>query len=131
MKLKIIPVEQDRLPKEQFAELFRQRTKQLALDVIRLAQKLPKTEEATIMKRQLLRSATSVAANYRAACRARSSAEFYAKLCIVVEEADESLFWLELLEESGITSAITVQELKKEFTEVLSIMAKARKTMHK
>nr|WP_256488458.1 four helix bundle protein [Pontibacter sp. HSC-36F09] len=103
----------------------------LALDVIKFSKQLPKTEEATIMKRQLLRSATSVAANYRAACRARSSAEFYAKLCIVVEEADESLFWLELLEESGTTSATTVLNLQKEFTEVLSTMAKARKSMNK
>ncbi|PKV66560.1 four helix bundle protein [Pontibacter ramchanderi] len=82
----------ERLPKEQFAELFRQRTKRLALDVIKFSKLLPKTEEATIMKRQLLRSATSVAATYRAACRARSSAEFYSKLSIVIEEADESLF---------------------------------------
>ncbi|SIT91772.1 four helix bundle protein [Pontibacter indicus] len=119
----------ERLPKEQFAELFRQRTKRLALDVIKFSKQLPKTEEAVIMKRQLLRSATSVAANYRAACRARSSAEFYAKLSIVVEEADESLFWLELLEESGTTSAVSVQALKQEFTEVLSTMAKARKSM--
>ena len=124
-------MDRERLPKEQFAELFRQRTKQLALDVIKFSKQLPKMEEAIIMKRQLLRSATSVAANYRAACRARSSAEFYAKLCIVVEEADESLFWLELLEESGTTSKITVQDLHKEFTEVLSIMAKARKSMNK
>lgn len=122
-------MEKERLPKDQFAELFRQRTKRLALDVIKLSKQLPKTEEAIIMKRQLLRSATSVAANYRAACRARSSAKFYAKLSIVVEEADESLFWLELLEESGTTSIASVQTLKQEFTEVLSTMAKARKTM--
>ncbi|MBD1398388.1 four helix bundle protein [Pontibacter sp. JH31] len=124
-------MDRERLPKEQFAELFRQRTKQLALDVIKFSKQLPKVEEAIIMKRQLLRSATSVAANYRAACRARSSAEFYAKLCIVIEEADESLFWLELLEESGTTATGTVQDLKKEFIEVLSIMAKARKSMNK
>lgn len=124
-------MDEERLPKDQFAEIFRQRTKRLALDVIKFSKQLPKTEEATIMKRQLLRSATSVAANYRASCRARSSAEFYAKLCIVVEEADESLFWLELLEESGTTSATAVLNLQKEFTEVLSIMAKARKSMNK
>lgn len=119
----------ERLPKDQFAELFRQRTKRLALDVIKFSKQLPKTEEAVIMKRQLLRSATSVAANYRAACRARSSAEFYSKLSIVVEKADESLFWLELLEESGTTPTVSVQALKQEFTEVLSTMAKARKSM--
>ena len=72
--------ESNKLSKEQFVEQFRQKTKSMALDVIRFTQKLPKTDEALIMKRQLLRAATSVAANYRAACRARSAAEFYAKM---------------------------------------------------
>jgi four helix bundle protein len=112
--------------KEQFVERFRQRTKQLALDVIGFSKDLPKTEEAIIMKRQLLRSSTSVAANYRAACRARSSAEFYSKISVVIEEADETLFWLELLAESGTTTENRVTELKKEATEILSVMAKAR-----
>ncbi|MHC2992173.1 hypothetical protein OB13_11445 [Pontibacter sp. HJ8] len=118
--------ESKQVDKEQFVERFRQRTKQLALEVIRFSKDLPKTEEATIMKRQLLRSATSVAANYRAACRARSSAEFYSKISIVIEEADETLFWLELLSESGSTTIAKVAELKKETTEILSVMAKAR-----
>ncbi|WP_266204593.1 four helix bundle protein [Pontibacter kalidii] len=117
--------------KQQFVERFRQRTKQLALDEILFSKDLPKTEEATIMKRQLLRSATSVAANYRAACRARSSAEFYSKLSIVIEEADETLFWLELLSESGTTTEAKVAELKRETTEILSVMAKARKSASK
>ena len=117
--------------KEQFAERFRQRTKQLALEVIRFSQELPKTEEAVIMKRQLLRSATSVAANYRAACRSRSSAEFYAKLSIVVEEADETLFWLELLSESGTTTNAKIAKIVNETTEILSVMAKARKNIKK
>ena len=119
--------ESGRPSKEQFIELFRQRTKRMALDVILFTQTLPKTEEALIMKRQLLRSATSVAANYRAACRARSSAEFYAKISIVIEEADETLFWLELLTESGIVPEAKVVNLMKEVTEILSVMAKARK----
>jgi len=79
----------------------------------------------------LLRSATSVAANYRAACRARSSAEFYAKISIVIEEADETLFWLELLAESGATTEASVAHLKKEATAILSVMAKARKNTSK
>ena len=83
------------------------------------------------MKRQLLRSATSVAANYRAACRARSSAEFHAKLSIVVEEADETVFWLELLSESGTTSAEKTTPIIKEATEILSVTAKARKNIRK
>ncbi|PSR53415.1 four helix bundle protein [Adhaeribacter arboris] len=123
--------ESGRLSKEQFVERFRQKTKNLALDVIRLAQSLPKTEEASILKRQLLRSATSVAANYRAACRARSSAEFYAKCSIVIEEADETLFWLELLTEANIIPEVKVANLMKEATEILSVMAKARKNTSK
>jgi len=117
----------DKPSKEVFIEQFRQRTKDLALGVIRFSQNLPKTDEALIMKRQLLRAATSVAANYRAACRARSSAEFYAKISIVIEEADETLFWLELLAESGSTPETSVINLKKEATEILAVMAKARK----
>ncbi|WP_227006399.1 four helix bundle protein [Rufibacter latericius] len=128
-QLDMIPGE--RLPKEEFVEQFKLRTKKLALDVIIFSQSLPKTEEATIMKRQLLRSATSVAANYRAACRARSAAEFYAKLSICVEEADETLFWLELMTESGSTPLSTVQAIITETTEILSILAKARKNTSK
>ena len=123
--------ESGRPSKEQFIELFRQRTKRMALDVILFTQTLPKTEEALIMKRQLLRSATSVASNYRAACRARSSAEFYAKISIVIEEADETLFWLELLAESGKTTEASVANLKKELTEILSVLARARKNTSK
>jgi len=79
------------------------------------------------MKRQLLRSATSVGANYRAACRARSAAEFYAKLSIVIEEADETLYWLELLEESGTSTKNAVASITKEAAEIVSVLAKARK----
>ncbi len=120
-----------RSSKEEFAEHFRQKTKRLALGVIRFSQSLPKTEESTIIKRQLLRSATSVAANYRAACRARSSADFYSKISIVIEEADESLFWMELLEEAGTTTPASVLNLKNEATEILSVLAKARKNIKK
>ncbi|MFD2246713.1 four helix bundle protein [Pontibacter ruber] len=74
---------------------------------------------------------TSVAANYRAACRARSSAEFHSKISIVIEEADESLFWVELLEESGTSTSASVLNLKKEATEILSVLAKARKNTPK
>ena len=123
--------ESNKLSKEQFVEQFRQKTKSMALDVIRFTQKLPKTDEALIMKRQLLRAATSVAANYRAACRARSAAEFYAKISIVIEEADETLFWLELLAESGTTTEASVIDLKQTATEILAVMAKARKNTSK
>jgi four helix bundle protein len=75
------------------------RTKAFALRVIRLFDALPRSAPSQVIGRQLLRSATSVGANYLAACRAQSHAEFAAKLSIVVEEADESLYWLELLQE--------------------------------
>lgn len=78
------------------------RTKQFALRIIKLFQALPKTDEARIIGKQLLRSATSIAANYRSTCRSRSGKEFFSKLSIVIEEADESMFWLELLGESQI-----------------------------
>ena len=84
------------------AEVLKKRSKQLALKGIRLFQQLLRTEEAKTLGKQFLHSATSIAANYRAACRARSQSEFCAKLSIVVEEADEALLWLELFIEADI-----------------------------
>ncbi len=110
-----------------FREEFKTRTKQLALRVIRLFQALPKTSEAQIIGKQLLRSATSVAANYRAACRARSGKELFSKLSIVVEEADEVLFWIELLIESNIIEKTLLGSLHQEAEEILKIVAVARK----
>ena len=92
---------------------------------------LPKTEEARILGRQVLRSGTSVAANYRAACRARSKAEFVAKLGVVVEEADETVFWLELLVESGIVAREKLADLLEEADELLAIVAASRRTARK
>jgi four helix bundle protein len=106
-----------------------QRTKAYALEVIRFFQKLPKTDEAKIIGKQVLRSATSVAANYRAACRARSRPEFYSKVCIVVEESDESLFWLELIRDSGIQNNDKINLLMKETEELLYIFAATRKSI--
>ncbi|TGE20799.1 four helix bundle protein [Hymenobacter aquaticus] len=110
-----------------FNEALRVRTKQAALRIIYLFQQLPHSSEATILGKQLLRSATSVAANYRAACRGRSAAEWYAKLCICVEEADETLFWLELLGDASIIPKPRLQNLEQEYREIVSILAKARK----
>ena len=104
------------------------RTKQFALNIIRLFQSLPKTDEARILGKQLLRSGSSVAANYRAACRSRSKQEFYSKLCIVVEESDETLFWLELLLDSGIFKNELLSPLIKESEELLLIFSASRKT---
>jgi four helix bundle protein len=102
-------------------EAFKQRTKELSLRVIKLFQALPKSEEARVIGKQLLRSATSVAANYRACCRARSDAEFFSKISIVVEEADEALFWLELLADAEIVPKEKLAYLLKEYEEVVKI----------
>lgn len=115
--------------KSLFIEMFKKRTKQMAIKSIRLFQLMPKTEEARIIGKQMLRSASSAAANYRAACRARSQAEFFSKMSIVVEESDETLFWLELIEESAIYNKPELQELQKEVTEILKVVSKARKSL--
>jgi len=97
------------------------RTKQFALRILRLYRSLPAKEEARILGKQLLRSGTSVGANYRAACRARSRTEFIARLGIVLEEADETIFWLELLLEGGIIKHEKLDALLKEAEELTSI----------
>jgi four helix bundle protein len=114
--------------KSDFADRFRDRTKKFVVDNIKLFRKLPKTEEAKIVGRQLLRSSSSVGANYRAVCRARSQAEFHSKLSIVVEEADESLFWMEILVEAEIISQTEINPLMNEGNEILKVVASARKT---
>jgi four helix bundle protein len=113
--------------KHTFIEDFKQRTKQFTLRSIKVFQSLPKSEEARIIGKQFLRSASSVGANYRAACRARSQAEFYSKLSITIEEADESLFWLEILVESNIFPENRLAELMKESEEIVKVLSKARK----
>ena len=112
-------------------EAFKLRTKQLSLRVIKLFQALPKTDEARILGKQLLRSSTSVAANHRAACRARSEAEFFSKISIVVEEADETLFWLELLREAEIISFEKLKSLLTEYEEVVKIVNTVRHNSRK
>ncbi len=103
------------------------RTKQFALRIIRLSQALPHTRECEVIGKQLLRAGTSVAANYRAACRSRSGAEFKNKVSIVVEETDESMFWIEMLAEAQLVKAELVRNLYIEAEEILKIMAVARK----
>jgi len=110
------------------AKELQDRTKRLALRVIGLFRALPHTEEARALGKQLLRSATSVAANYRAACRARSQAEFAAKIGVVVEEADETVFWLELLVEAGIVPAPEMFDLLTEANELLAIFSASQRT---
>ena len=106
---------------------LRQRTKGFALRVIKLVEALPRTRTADVLGKQLLRCGTAVGANYRAAGRARSRAEFAAKLGIVVEEADESMYWLELLSESRVVKPESLIELQKEAQELTAIFTTARK----
>src|ERR1700745_2231834 len=84
---------------------LKKRTKAFALRILKLADALPKTTAGRALASQIVRSGTSVAANYRAACRARSTADFIAKMGIVEEEADETLFWLELVEDTELVAA--------------------------
>ena len=110
------------------AEQLRERTKRFAIRIVRLFRSLPKTEEARIIGKQELRSGTSVAANYRAVCRARSKAEFIARIGVVVEEADETVFWLELLVETEIVSTARMEGLLTEANELLAIFAASQRT---
>ncbi len=113
---------------ENSADELRRRTKQFALRVIKLSRSLPSSPDAWVIGKQLLRFGTSIGANYRAACRARSHAEFVAKLCIVVEEADETAYWLELIEESDLVPQKKLHLIKEECEELVAIFAAARKT---
>ena len=117
--------------KIEFAERLKRRTKDIAIAAIKLFQELPRKDEYRIIGKQFLRSATSVAANYRAVCRARSKAEYFSKLSIVVEEADEALFWIEMFQESGMIKGERLEGLSKEVLEILSILSKARKNTYR
>ena len=109
-------------------EALKNRTKHFAVRIIKLFRALPKNEEARIIGKQVLRSGTSIAANYRAVCRARSNAEFIAKIGIVVEETDETVFWLELLAETEIISARKLESLLNEANQLLAIFAASQLT---
>ena len=104
------------------------RTKQFALRVMNLVDALPRTVQGRAIANQLMRSGTSVAANYRAACRARSKPEFISKLGTVEEEADESAFWLELIIEGNLLAANKVRSLLMEAGELTAITASSKKT---
>ena len=109
-------------------EEFRSRTKTFALRIIRLVERLPKTRTSEVIGKQLLRSGTSVGANYRAACRARSSADFIAKMRLVEEECDESIYWIELLVESNQVKKTLVEGLLREANEIESMVVASIKT---
>ena len=110
------------------AEELRQRTKEFALRIVGLARALPPSDVGRHLGRQVLRAGTSVAANYRAACRGRSRAEFVAKLGIAVEEADETVFWLGLLADAQVVPRRRLQPLLDEARELLFILSASRKT---
>jgi four helix bundle protein len=110
---------------------FQARTKQIGLRVVRMVEALPPSQAAGVIGRQVLRSATSVGANYRAACRAQSPRDLIRKLKIVEEEADETLYWLELLIESGIVERVRLAGLIDETNQVLAMTVASLKTLRK
>lgn len=105
------------------AEAMRQRTKEFALRVIRLVRHMPRSVEGRALAQQIVRSGTSIGANYRAACRGRSRAEFAAKLGVALEEADETVWWLELIIESETLATHRVQPLLEEAKELTAILS--------
>jgi four helix bundle protein len=107
---------------------LKRRTRQFGLHVIKLVEALPKTQTTAVIGRQLVRCGTSVGANYRAACRGKSKADFIAKLGTVEEEADESIYWLEMLVEAKVVRSNQVAELLAEANELTAIVAASRKT---
>jgi four helix bundle protein len=118
--------------KEIFIEEFMQRTKKFAGDIIIFCNSLVSSPATSVVTYQLIKAASSTGANYRAACRTRSQAEFFSKMCIVVEESDESEYWLELIFDTNL--ARDQQELTRltnEASEILKVVASAKNTMYK
>src|ERR1035438_7282817 len=112
-----------------FNDKFRQRTRGLAMSICRWADQLPRKDSIFHLKGQIIRSSASVAANFSAACRARSSREYYSKICIVVEECDETLFWLGFLTEMQSIIDEKTELIQKETSELLAVFSVTRKTL--
>ena len=112
-----------------YNQIFRDRTKKLCVSIIRTLSVLPYSEDLSVIRKQIYRSSTSVAANYRAVGRARSEEEKFAKLCIVVEEADETQFWLEIIEELDYVSTEKLNHLKIECDEIVKVMTTYKKKL--
>lgn len=113
--------------KEKFIEAMKNRTKKFAVDVIKFCDTLKVSKASSVITYQLVKSSTSVGANYRAACRGRSKKEFYSKICIVVEESDESLFWLEVIKDAEMSKdAEEESRLLEEALGITKIMSKAK-----
>ncbi len=105
-----------------FNQLFRDRTKNFSIAIIKSLSPLPYSDDLSVIRKQIIRSSTSVAANYRAVSRARSEKEKFAKICIVVEEIDETQFWLELIEELKYLNQENILDLKNECNELVKVM---------
>ncbi len=121
-------IEDFRLGESMNPKDFKARTRAFALRIIRLAESLPNTPTANVIRNQMLRCGPSVGANYRAACRAKSKRDFAAKMGIVEEETDETVYWIELLIDAGIVQVTRVTDLLKEADEILSITVSSIKT---
>lgn len=118
--------------KDKFIEKLKQRTKKFAVDIILFCETLKNCKASSVITYQLIKSATSTGANYRAACRGRSKSEFFSKVCIVVEESDESVYWLEVIEEANLSSDPNeLVRLLKEATEISKIMTRTKDTTYK
>ena len=107
---------------------LRDRTKDFALRIVRMSEAMPNTKGANVIGNQILRSATGMAANYRAVGRARSKAEFIAKIGVVLEEVDETVFWLEMLSDTGILKPAKLRDLLTEANELVAIFSASRRT---
>lgn len=113
--------------KEIFVKKFKARTKRFAVETIKFCESLKSRKSSSVITYQLIKSATSTGANYRAACNARSQKEFYSKICIVSEEADESVYWLEIIKESNLSNEETqLNALLQESIEISKIVNKAK-----
>ena len=108
---------------------FKKRTKEIALRIIKLVDSLPKTSSAQVIGKQLLRSGTSVGANYRAACRGKSTADVIHKLSIVEEEGDETIYWMELLVDAELVPAKKLSQLMKDMNEIVAMTVASIKTL--
>ena len=117
--------------KELFIKYLKNRTKKFAVDIIALCENLKESKATPVITYQLLKSSSSTGANYRAACRARSKAEFFSKICIVVEEADESEYWLEIIQDANLSNKNDeLIKLLKEANEITKIMTKAKNSSY-
>lgn len=112
-------------------DILKQRTKKIGVEVILLMDVLPSKPSAWVLTKQIVRSSTSIGANYRAVCRAKSTLDFINKLKIVEEETDETIYWLEVMEESGLLTTQQTANLKKEAEEILSIVVASINTARK